>query len=166
VAPVSPPPLEGEPAAEAADAAGEVEIAEIDGAGAAVGESEDLSHIKDPAVRFRALMHRGAVQLKRGKPESALEAFRAATELKPDAAPAQLGQASSLLALGRSSDAESQVNQVLEKKPRNAEAFLLLGDILRVRGEADQARWAYDRCIKLGPDTRFARAARKALSAM
>jgi predicted Zn-dependent protease len=102
--------------------------------------------------------------LRRGKAESALAAFRSASELKPDHVGARLGRASALLTLGRHDDAERQVNAVLERKPRSGGAFLLLGDINVARGSAAQARWAYERCLEVAPrDGKLARSARKAL---
>ncbi len=152
------------PVGEASDAGGEIDLGELDGAEMEIADSEDLSTIKDPNVRFRALMHRGNVQLKRGRPDTALSAFQAAVALKPDVVLTRLGVASALLALGRHAEAETQVNAVLEKKPRSGQAYLLLGDILRARGDTDQARWAFERCQKIAPESKFARAAKKALA--
>jgi serine/threonine-protein kinase len=122
-----------------------------------------LERIKDPAARFKALMHRGRVQLKRDRLESALVAFEAASALKPDAVAPRLGQANVLVALERHPEAEAQINIVLERKPRNGPAYLLLGEVMRARGEQEQARWAFEKCIKVAPDSKAAKSARKAL---
>ena len=144
------------------------ELSHVDADGFEVSQpAGELSHIGDPAVRLRALVHRGRQQLRRGRHESALAAYRAASQLKPEHVPARLGQATVLLALERFDEAERQVNRVLERKPKNGNAFALLGDIMAARGDVAQARWAYERCIKVSPvESRASRSARKALATL
>lgn len=159
----------GEPRApdDVAGSAG-AETAAIDFTGTDIGDALDVepppgADIKDPAVRYKALMHRGKVEAKRGRPESALDAFDGALGLKPGSPAAQIGRAGALLDLGRYDEAETSVNLALEKRPRHLYAYVLLGDISRARGDLDQARWAYNRCINIDPRSKAARVARQAL---
>ena len=122
--------------------------------------------IPEEGERFKALMRRGGVEAKKDSHEVAVAAYAAALVLKPTFVPARLAAAKSLLVLKRHAEAEAQVNSALETQPRNASGFLLLGDIFKDRGEIDQARWAYRRCVSLEPSGKNGKAARKALDGL
>jgi serine/threonine protein kinase len=158
----SPDPPTPQPAVESdPPGSADYDANDVDAEAADRGEGSNLG---GSASRFRALVQRGRVQLRRGKAESALAAFRSASALKPDHTGARLGRASALLSLGRHDDAERQVNAVLERKPRSGSAFLLLGEINVARGNSAQARWAFERCLEVVPrDGKLARSARNAL---
>jgi eukaryotic-like serine/threonine-protein kinase len=122
--------------------------------------------IADEAERFKALMRRGLIEQKNESLVVAVAAYEAALTLKPTFVPARLAAAKSLLSLKRHADAEAHVNLALEAQPKNVGAFLLLGDILKDRGDAEQARWAYKRCVSLDPVGKLGKAAKKALDAL
>ncbi|MBI5509145.1 MAG: protein kinase [Deltaproteobacteria bacterium] len=122
--------------------------------------------LPDPAARIKALMRRGGLETKKGNHELAAAAFRAAVEARPTSTPARLALARSLLTLRRYPEAEAAVNAAIEAQPKNGAAFLLLGDIMRDRGDAVQARWAYGRAIAVEPGGKNGKAAKKALDSL
>jgi len=144
-----------------ADAGLDIDLEGVDTETIQIGE---VFRIKDPAARFNALVHRGQVEAKLSRPQTSLEAYQAASELKPNDPRARLGQARALLNLTRFADAEVQVDLVLKMRPRHGSAYLLLGDLASAEGELEKARQAYERCIEAEPKSAAARSARKALT--
>ncbi len=143
-----------------------VEFSDDSGDEAAKDALDTESLPKDPAARFRALMHRGRVQVQRQRYASAEQAFKEALELRPKQIAAMLGRANALLELDRSGEAEQQVNAALKLSPDNPRAYLLLGDVLWVQRKDQAARDAYRRAMQLDPNGKVGRTARRILDGL
>lgn len=83
----------------------------------------------------------GVCDLLQGKPDAALEKFRAALAEEPSWVPARYGEAVALRLLDQPAEAERSARQVLELRPSYLAARLLLGSLLQEAGrnaEADE----------------------------
>ncbi len=81
----------------------------------------------------------GVCDLMQGRPEPALEKFRAALAEEPSWVPARYGEAVALKLLGESKAAERSARQALEHRPTYLAARLLLGSVLRDSGRSAEA---------------------------
>jgi tetratricopeptide (TPR) repeat protein len=81
----------------------------------------------------------GVCDLLQGKPEAALEQFRAALALEPTWVPARYGEAVALKLSGQTEAAESAARRTLELRPSYLAARLLLGSLLRESGKESEA---------------------------
>ncbi len=90
------------------------------------------------------------------QPQQAIDAAERAVAL----APRQLSRVQTLVSLQvRGGDLPAAVETLqtfTEAQPRNAEAFLQLGQIAAQAGRTDLARLAYQRFLQLAPDDRLA----------
>jgi hypothetical protein len=87
-----------------------------------------------------------------GVPALALRFYRQANELKPAFAPARIGIASSLLALGLVTDAEAAYREVLASDPNSLDAQLGLAAAKGVTGDTAGELEAYREMLSQEPD--------------
>ena len=111
-------------------------------------EIEEAEETSDGS-QFQVLMRRARARTKRGRFADAVEVYEKAAALQPGDAQAHLGWARALHELGREDEAQELVEGVLQREPDNARAYLLLGHVLRARGDLVGARQAYGRCAAL-----------------
>lgn len=81
----------------------------------------------------------GVCDLLQGKPDAALEKFRAALAEEPSWVPARYGEAVALKLSGQPAEAERSARQVLELRPSYLAARLLLGSLLQESGRQAEA---------------------------
>lgn len=95
----------------------------------------------------------GQAQLALGKPEPARDAFAAALEAEPRHLPALLGQAQLKAQDGDLPGALAMVESALDGDPRQADGWLLKGDILLAQQQVGPALQAYRKAVELAPDS-------------
>jgi len=84
--------------------------------------------------------------------EEAIQNYRAAIELDPNAAQARFNLALALREQGQLPAAAEQLRALLERHPEAAEAQHALGVVLRDQGQADAALQALAEAVRLAPD--------------
>ena len=111
-----------------------------------LSEAEGLLKGRSEA-KARALL--GQVYLARGRPERAVEVLQPAYQAEPDP---EVGAnlAAAFLALGRPSEAELLLREVLARSDRLAPAWYNLGIALRALGREEEARRAFEQAAGLG----------------
>ncbi len=117
---------------------------------------------KGPA-RFEVLQTRGRAFMRQKKYAAAEESFKAALALRPRSITSMLGRANALIEMRSYAEAERSVRAAINVDPQNAYAYLLLGDILWMKGRDKEAREAYVRCIELDGRGKIAEIARRVL---
>jgi len=130
-----------------------------------LGADADLGLDRGPP-RYANLMRKARGFAKHKKYAAADDAFREALALRPKQVPALLGRANALLELRRYQDAEQMARGAILQKPKNARAYLLLGDVLWVQGKDAMARQAYQKCVDLEPLGKPARTAKRILGTL
>lgn len=85
------------------------------------------------------------------KPDLAADAFRKASELKPEHAGARFGLGMALLAKQNPADAVRAMNETVRLAPENPLSHYGLGQAEAARGDYRAATRAYDRAIALDP---------------
>ncbi|GJM08690.1 MAG: hypothetical protein DHS20C11_09660 [Lysobacteraceae bacterium] len=91
----------------------------------------------------------GRAFMQQGAPGLAEQCFRNAMELDPQMEAAQLGLAEALLGSRIADEAEELIEGVLNKRPDDAEAMRLRGDVAMVRRDALGAVESYMRALQL-----------------
>lgn len=114
-----------------------------------------LDEVKQPAgakpdARFLAV--RGEAYLALGKIAEARESFDLALKEQPDFGDALTGAAKLALAGQDMDSALRLIEQATTKSPANSEAWLFKGDLLRAKGQTDNALAAYAKAIEIKPD--------------
>jgi protein O-GlcNAc transferase len=101
----------------------------------------------------RAFVHHnlGIVQQRRGRHADAVRAFQAAIRLDPKFGPARLLAGSSLLALGRVSEALPELRRAVALMPREVAARRQLADALERTGDFPGLADEYRRIVELSP---------------
>jgi Tfp pilus assembly protein PilF len=119
-----------------------------------------LTHMlaRDP-VDAVSLGLRGAIELKRRKPESAIAWLRQAIARDPRLPGAHANLGVALQALGKLDEAAACFRQLAALTPQSPDAHYLLGMLQRARGDADGAVACFRRALLLKPDHAQARAA-------
>jgi putative PEP-CTERM system TPR-repeat lipoprotein len=112
-------------------------------------ETEKLSGEKNSA-EISTL--RGNSFLALGKAKEAKELFELALKDKPDFSDALIGLARYSLSARDIEAANNFAEQAVSRNPKNAEAWLFKGDLLRMQGKTDPALAAYDQVVKLKPN--------------
>lgn len=112
---------------------------------------EDETVLSDPNTRFRALMHRGQVQAKRGKYASAAEAFHAAAVLKPASIQAHLGWAQQFLAMGKIEEAEKVMTSAKRLQSEHQGVFLLSAKLQLAKNDKEGAKLSLQKAIERDP---------------
>jgi putative PEP-CTERM system TPR-repeat lipoprotein len=95
---------------------------------------------------------RGNAYLALGKYPQAKEAFELSLKNKADGADALMGLAKYSMAQKDIDAATRFSEQAVTKHPKNIDAWLLKGDLLRAQGKVQPAIAAYDETLKLQPD--------------
>jgi putative PEP-CTERM system TPR-repeat lipoprotein len=95
---------------------------------------------------------RGSASLALGKGEDAKELFKQALEDKPDFPDALVGLAQYSLSKQDLATATQYAEKAVAANPKNADAWLFKGDVLRAEGKVDAALAAYDQVVKLKPN--------------
>lgn len=98
----------------------------------------------------RLLIDYSNLLLQRGDPDQALRALDRATQLSAIAG-TYLARAALYRVLGRSADAQRDLETALQIEPGSVEALIALGDLYRVQGEVSDAKDAYRRALSLAP---------------
>jgi tetratricopeptide (TPR) repeat protein len=94
----------------------------------------------------------GVCDLMQGKPEAALERFRAALAEEPSWVPARYGEAVALKLTGQIPAAEQSARQALELRPSYMAARLLLGSLLKETGRHEEAAEVLAPIVEEGRD--------------
>ncbi|MET7455174.1 tetratricopeptide repeat protein [Streptomyces sp. NPDC005574] len=110
---------------------------------AAAALSDAAAAARSPAEQAAWLERAGQLAWERGDREDALRHFRAAVRLDPDERAAQAGEARTLVALGRTTEALNAYRAALAKQPLPQYA-LELGELYESLGLAQAARVQYD----------------------
>jgi tetratricopeptide (TPR) repeat protein len=99
----------------------------------------------------------GNLRMAAGRPRDAVEAYRAALAIDPGLRLANLGLVRALLGAGENVEAEQLARRLIERQPRDAEAWKELGVALRALGRLEESEAAYRRSLELKPDYTVAR---------
>ena len=96
---------------------------------------------------------RGRASLALGRGDDARELFKRALEDKPDSSDALVGLAQYSLTKQDLAAASQYSEQAVSVDPKNADAWLFKGDLLRAEGKIDLALAAYDEVVRLRPNS-------------
>ncbi|MBT8461940.1 MAG: tetratricopeptide repeat protein [Gemmatimonadetes bacterium] len=94
----------------------------------------------------------GVCDLLQGRPEAALEKFRAAQAEEPSWVPALYGKAVALKLIGETEAAETAARRALELRPTYLAARLLLGSVLKSSGRDAEAEAVLAPVVEEGRD--------------
>jgi putative PEP-CTERM system TPR-repeat lipoprotein len=119
-----------------------------------------LNEIPEASESAELIGLRGRAQLALGRLSDARSSFRHALELQPDFPDALIGQAGLAVAEKDTDAALGFVGRALAVAPRNVEAWLLKGDLLRSRKAHEQALSAYGQALEIEPGNVIARVRR------
>jgi Tfp pilus assembly protein PilF len=103
-------------------------------------EIEYINVLRIEAANPEAIGKLGTLYFEQGRLDRALPLIMGGLKLKPDDLNLRLESGMFLLALGRLKEANEAANLVLDKRPQDQDAPLLLVDIARTRGEIDLLR--------------------------
>lgn len=95
---------------------------------------------------------RGNAFLALGKAGEARESFSLALKQNPDFAEALIGSAKQSLLERDSATAASLVDKAIDKNPKNVDAWLFKGDLLRAQGKNEDALVVYAKAAELKPN--------------
>ncbi len=96
-----------------------------------------------------AYLNRGLLQLEKGKPRKATENFKSVLEIEPDKYAANIGIIQAYLEMGKFDEAETKLNNLIEKNESHEEVWYLKGKIARLKDRLDDALQFYDRCLEI-----------------
>ncbi|PTR15112.1 putative PEP-CTERM system TPR-repeat lipoprotein [Nitrosospira sp. Nsp2] len=113
---------------------------------------DETKSLSDTRTSAEILTLRGRASLALGKGEDARELFRRALEGSPDFSDALVGLAQYSLSKQDLDAATQYSEQAVNADPKNADAWLFKGDLLRAVGKVDPALAAYDQVVKLKPN--------------
>ena len=122
-----------------------------------VAQQIGRAQLKSPAANAELQTLLGVSLFGQNKPDEALRAFEAARRFVPDYPDATLGEARIVAAKGDVDAARVQVDAVLAKNPKQAEALLLKGDLARAKGSVKEAIEGYQAAIAQSPRNFLAR---------
>ncbi len=116
--------------------------------------SKDLSkaELTTPAAKADLQASVGKAHLMLGKPDLAEAAFKAALDAQPDYPPAVLGEARLKASRNDFQGALVLLDSALQKSPKLYEAWLLKGDLLNARPDAEAALQAFRQAAEAKPD--------------
>lgn len=103
----------------------------------------------DASSQARLAALEGEARLMKRELDKADAAFQRSIELAPEGAHGYMGMARLALRQGRNDDARTQLDQTLQKSPNLAAAWVFLGDLERMAGDAEAAEAAYSKSISL-----------------
>jgi protein O-mannosyl-transferase len=101
---------------------------------------------------YTAYNHLGMVLSAQGKPQDAIECYRAAIELKPDAADVYNNWGEATLKLGNTAEAVGLFRSALDLQPAHAVATNNLGEGLLRSGKPEEAMKLFQKAIELQPN--------------
>jgi len=114
-------------------------------------------------IRGAFLRTRVPLLVEQGEVDVAVSEARAGAKDRPDDVDTRIALARALIAQGESlAEAERLLEAALEKVPGDAEAMVLLGDLEAKRGAPEKANAAYERALRVAPESWPAMAARVA----
>ena len=102
------------------------------------------------------LARRGDAYLGMGEPDKAKEAYDAALAVNPNSGDALIGMARHAVASNDLQSTERLVEEATTRDPRNAETWMMKGNLLRSTGKAKEALAAYDKVLAINPAHRSA----------
>ncbi|MCC6469810.1 MAG: PEP-CTERM system TPR-repeat protein PrsT [Alphaproteobacteria bacterium] len=110
-----------------------------------------VGQLDAPEAKATAIAWRGLAHMRHRRLDEAQKAFEDALAISPDLARAHLGLAQINLGLGRRDVSLAEVEKVLAKNPKNAEALGLRGELRRLAGDRDGARQDFADAISADP---------------
>jgi putative PEP-CTERM system TPR-repeat lipoprotein len=131
----------------------ELQSGQSDAAGKLIASAK----LKSPEANAELKTLLGTTLFNQNKLDDALAAYDAADKLVPGYPDARLGKARIFAAHGDMAAAGQEVDGVLAKDPRQAEALTLKGDLARARGATQEAIDAYVAAVKENPRAFLAR---------
>jgi tetratricopeptide (TPR) repeat protein len=108
--------------------------------------------LKKQPAHFDALHSSGVLAAQNKDPYLALELFKKAIELNPNAATAHLNQGLALKMLGRLEEAIASFDRAIFIKPDYAEAHCTRGLVLHLLNRLQEAVESYDKAVAARPD--------------
>ncbi|MFQ6102235.1 MAG: tetratricopeptide repeat protein [Anaerolineae bacterium] len=105
--------------------------------------------VPDPESAYRARLHRGNLYLNQNDYQSAMDDYRAATQLAPDDAAAFFNLGVACQHLGQLDSALSVFRDAIRLNPRHAPAHQELGDVAFALDLLDDAETAYSTALQL-----------------
>ncbi len=102
------------------------------------------------------MARRGDAYLGLGEREKSKEAYDAALAVNPNGGDALIGLARHAAMANDLQSAERFVDDATTRDPRNAEAWMMKGNLLRSTGKAKEALAAYDKVLEINPAHRSA----------
>jgi tetratricopeptide (TPR) repeat protein len=110
-----------------------------------------LHRAQNPEADSTLLEMADVLEYRAENPEGAITHLRAYLARHPDAGRVRLRLARLLAWSGRYDEAEAEARALVATRPEDAEAWVLLGDLYRWRGERKRARHAYKRALAADP---------------
>lgn len=99
---------------------------------------------------------RGNILMQKEELEAAEADFDRAIELS-DASSAHRNKVMLMLMTDRGSEAIPYLIDRIKKDPRDAENWILMGDMIKRGGQTDKARTYYEQALQIDPDNEYAR---------
>lgn len=123
--------------------------------GKAKKATDEFAKVELPASEAQANLKTtlSAAYMAQGDREASQGALSAALAAKPDYAPAQLADARNKAGNRKFDEAQTIVDTVLAKNPKNDEALLLNGSLQAVKGNQEAAIVLYRKAIEVRPDS-------------
>jgi putative PEP-CTERM system TPR-repeat lipoprotein len=119
--------------------------------------------LDDNEAKATATAWRGYAHMRHRRLDEAQKAFDDALAISPDLTRAHLGLAQINLGLGRRDISLAEIEKVLAKNPKNAEALGLRGELKRIGGDKEGARQDFASAIASDPSNVAALVAHAAL---
>jgi putative PEP-CTERM system TPR-repeat lipoprotein len=104
-----------------------------------------------PLIQATILVLRGDAYLGLGQKSKADDAYAQAEAADPTYLGASLGHARVLAAKNEIDESLSLIEGVIQKNPKNSDALVMKGDLLRVKGDTDGALQAYKQAVSIDP---------------
>ena len=114
--------------------------------------------LSSPTARADLQAALGSALLTLGREAEAKQAFEIARQAQPDHVGAALGEARMLASHGNTTEAAAQVEAILQRAPKSADAWELKGLLELAANQLDPAIASWRQQIALEPDSAFARA--------
>ena len=107
----------------------------------------DPKQLPEAASAPQLMVLRAQALADSGKPDEAAQTFQAAQQRDPKFADAPIGLAKLALRQQKPDEAMKVLDAVLAQAPNNAEALILKGDLLRIKGDAAGAKAAFRQAV-------------------
>lgn len=106
---------------------------------------------------WQAMRTRGVVHSRRGNRDRAVRDFRRAVEANPEQDELVVALMNELINQGRTGDAVSMAESVIDQRPRDLQMIQTAGDVFARRDDWSRARWFYRMAWERGPSPQTAR---------